>query len=566
MAGLSSLSSALESIDSGNEEKVQDALVKILSECDSNNAVGADLINCGIMPALAALVNAVPACQSKIADLVATLARTETARSPAVHAGLVPLLVDVLRSDDKEKVKQSLRALGNICFDNDEGREALLRADGVVVIGGILEDEAKDETVQEERLELFRPLCGCVLNMMTGYDAVAEACIEADIPNSIVQIIRHHGSTDIGLCRVLIMTLDSILEGAQEPGANALREAGAVTVIVRLLGAVEDSSVKELIIETLASAAQNELWQLALAAQGCVSHLLRQFQLDVDGAVTLTSDVSRKVMDLIVMLLTGDESLRILFSQGNGPILPVVCNWLKSSDEKVLSSGALAIGNMARSDTNCSVLLEKGVLALLLAVLEKYSSKEDNVEVLHGALSAIRNLSMPAASKEHLASKDVPSQIVPLVYHVAQPVQQKSLGALRLMVDGQESVATALGSQAELAARLVDLSSHPDIGVSSEAQRLIASLIKNSRTDTVGSTFLAADVVKSLAALGESQHVIMVHEAIMACNILVVACKDSAPAAMRDGGVQKIATDIANDPEVGVELKSNAQTLVDALR
>lgn len=44
---------------------------------------------------------------------------------------------------------------------------------------------------------------------------------------------------------------------AQEPGADALREAGAVTVIVRLLGAVEDSSVKELVIETLSSAAQN---------------------------------------------------------------------------------------------------------------------------------------------------------------------------------------------------------------------------------------------------------------------------------------------------------------------
>ena len=36
---------------------------------------------------------------------------------------------------------------------------------------------------------------------------------------------------------------------------------------------------------------------------------------------------------------------------------------------------------------------------------------------------------------------------------------------------------------------------------------------------------LAAGVVKSLAALAESQHVIMVHEAIIALNILVLACK-----------------------------------------
>ena len=49
-----------------------------------------------------------------------------------------------------------------------------------------------------------------------------------------------------------------------------------------------------------------ELWQLALAAQGCVTHLLRQFHLDAEGPITL-NEVSTKVMDLIVMLLTGGK-------------------------------------------------------------------------------------------------------------------------------------------------------------------------------------------------------------------------------------------------------------------
>ena len=56
---------------------------------------------------------------------------------------------------------------------------------------------------------------------------------------------------------IVSISLRVLPSSAQEEGADALREAGAVTVIVRLLGAIQDCSVKELIIETISSAAQN---------------------------------------------------------------------------------------------------------------------------------------------------------------------------------------------------------------------------------------------------------------------------------------------------------------------
>lgn len=49
------------------------------------------------------------------------------ARSPAVQAGLVPLLVGLLQQDDRDTVRHALRALGNICFDN--GQSCLLAPD-----------------------------------------------------------------------------------------------------------------------------------------------------------------------------------------------------------------------------------------------------------------------------------------------------------------------------------------------------------------------------------------------------------------------------------------------------
>lgn len=40
-----------------------------------SDEVTADLVSCGILPALAALITTVPSCRCKVADLVATLAR-----------------------------------------------------------------------------------------------------------------------------------------------------------------------------------------------------------------------------------------------------------------------------------------------------------------------------------------------------------------------------------------------------------------------------------------------------------------------------------------------------------
>ena len=46
-------------------------------------------------------------------------------------------------------------------------------------------------------------------------DAVVEEAIRSEVPASLVQVIRHHGAADISLCRVLMMALDSLLEGCE---------------------------------------------------------------------------------------------------------------------------------------------------------------------------------------------------------------------------------------------------------------------------------------------------------------------------------------------------------------
>ena len=44
-----------------------------------------------------------------------------------------------------------------------------------------------------------------------------------------------------------------------------------------------------------------------------------------------------------------DESMKLIYDNGNGNIISEAVKWMRSSSEHLQNSGALAIGNMARS-------------------------------------------------------------------------------------------------------------------------------------------------------------------------------------------------------------------------
>lgn len=74
----------------------------------------------------------------------------------------------------------------------------------------------------------------------------------------------------------------------------------------------------------------------------------------------LVGSVLRKIKDVIhaswlrcyvelLLLLVADESTRVLFDDGNGPVIKACISWLSSGNSHLEISGCLALGNFGRS-------------------------------------------------------------------------------------------------------------------------------------------------------------------------------------------------------------------------
>ena len=55
------------------------------------------------------------------------------------------------------------------------------------------------------------------------------------------------------------------------------------------------------------------------------------------------------MLKCISFCLTADESMKVLFNNGNGSVLKECLSWLSSGDEHLEISGCLALGNFGRS-------------------------------------------------------------------------------------------------------------------------------------------------------------------------------------------------------------------------
>lgn len=67
--------------------------------------------------------------------------------------------------------------------------------------------------------------------------------------------------------------------------------------------------------------------------------------------------------DLVVLILTGDESMHYLYTT---PFLKYIEDWLQSCDTDLLTTGVLALGNFARTDSHCIYMVENNISTKLL--------------------------------------------------------------------------------------------------------------------------------------------------------------------------------------------------------
>ncbi|KAM5140457.1 rap1 GTPase-GDP dissociation stimulator 1-A-like [Mantella aurantiaca] len=495
-----------------DEKQIMQSLNVILLSLDEDIQKSAKLLmDYDVLPALVRILKTSQTCAEKAAQVLAELAKNEETRKPCIETGLVMTLVPLLRSSDQEMMLHAGRAIGRICYENNELQEQL---------------------------------------------------VEMDVISSLVKILADFPEND-ALVRVGLLALSNLadLESAKE----ALSKTMVVEQLVKQLKRAETHERVEIVIEVLQMLAENEPLKIQLvdaSVQETLCDILQRLQ---DSSQTEDMCTMKSSSDLIVSLLLGDESMQKLFDNGSGVVYQNIQFWLTSQHTLLQMTGALAIANFARNDSNCMRMVQLGVVHQLLDLLEQHVENGD-VAVQHAALSALRNLAIPAMNKVKMLEEGVADRIQMLLRSEMPPVQFKLLGTLRMLTDGQADTARILGQDPKLLARLVQWCEVKDhIGVRGEANRLLASLLRHSKSQDVVQAIQKAKGVKHLISMTTSEHAIMQNEALIALAIASAINLEIVEETFKESDLVSILLKVLQDESMGPEVKYNSMGLLCSL-
>uniref|UniRef100_A0A665UPH9 Si:dkey-191g9.5 n=1 Tax=Echeneis naucrates TaxID=173247 RepID=A0A665UPH9_ECHNA len=494
------------------EEELKPHLDTVLTSLlEKRKDAAVEISSSGILPSLAQALQNKSSLNCQVALVVAEMAREAAVREPCIEAGLVKVLVPHLNSRDPEMLLNAGRAIGRICFDN---------------------------SYQQDQL------------------------VQSGVIPRLVSIMREHPEND-PLVNVCLLALCNLAD--MDSARQALAELDVADVLTFQLKRAPDAERRHVILEILGALGESDALKLQFAESG-VPESLSEMIGHLQGGSDPHDLCSIKIAsNLIVSLLLGDESMQKCFGEGSGRIYQDVLSWLQSSNTQLQLSGALAIANFARNDSNCLKMLDLGVVPHILTLLEQHVDEGD-VSVQHAGLSALRNLAIPASNKVRMLEDGVTERIKTLLSSDMPPVQFKLLGTLRMMVDGQEEAALVLGRDAELLTRVMEWCEAKDhAGVRGEASRLLAAFIRHSRSPEVVCAVAKADGVRHLISMATSEHVIMQNEALVALAIASAINLEPMRDVFREMELICLLKKMLEDPVGAVEVKFSALGLICSL-
>ncbi|XP_047515707.1 rap1 GTPase-GDP dissociation stimulator 1-B [Pieris napi] len=480
---------------------------------------------------------------------VSELAKCEQKRETYAQIEIIKPILNILSKDlcmDKfDLVKQSLRALGNLCCDCDTSRNIVLQNDGVLILNTLLGNTIVNIAFDELKILICKALMNFAIGGKEFSNSLEKFTIEHVKKILLSELIKEDMNDD------LISTVLLILSVINDNAPEFLFADDVNLTVLNVLKETTNVDISELALEHLHSQVrEHDSVKTLLAREGGVQlvcsrleQLIQRHEVgDLNADGSQVEVIVKQACYLIILILTGDEAMPILYKDGVGEVYLTMVKWLDSPNHHLLGTALLAIGNFARQDEYCIQMMTDKIFDKLLDIFEVYhilSTKEKDTipidkstlnQIQHAALSAVRNLSVPVVNKR-LASAQ--GKAAPLLLKALPSVEDhhvayKLMAALRMLVDGQESVARLTISDRaalEAIARWGGAGQHA--GAAGEAPRLLAWSVRhvNARAGLIQAKGCLQNIVDMLIA----PHSVMQNEAILALTLLAIEILNEDP-------------------------------------
>ncbi|KAI2466306.1 ARM repeat-containing protein [Annulohypoxylon bovei var. microspora] len=351
-----------------------------------------------------------PELQS-LAEKVAVGSREVLWRIPLGKSGLLDFFISLLKGDDPDPdlIAYALRIIGNSCADQDENRQR-------VIDSGCLPELVKLLS-HDVLLQFAIPV---LYNICVDYEPAQIAAAKANLTKHIIDFLTNpqledKASTYLYKLAALVATQDV------EPDLIVPQAPYVLLSRATLDASNPDSADLDnfLALSTAAlSYLSHQTFQSSfLETADAVKAFLAAFQTAVDGPRVFEVEDAEERAQLNQLQATYTQALADLSANPlfvslcplDGPLAASLLQWLSPSQHVQLQTAAcLALGNLSRSDASSITLVQsKRVHESLLAMLspaDSSSSPTPDLQLLHSALSFLKNLSIAASNKPVLGA------------------------------------------------------------------------------------------------------------------------------------------------------------------
>ncbi|CAH1795499.1 unnamed protein product [Owenia fusiformis] len=533
-----------------------DALIEKLTNDDDKEKVDIrqKLYDAKVLPQLLLLLNEEPKLQETVSHLIAELAKAEYARVPCVEAGFIPPLVGLMSTDNVHLSIQVCRALGNICYDNDEGRTEVEKNGGLKKLLDVLTSHISNTQTDADKLRMIA--CGYLLNLTNCNECMQEKAINLDAVSIMKQYLEQCRNDD-AVCHMALMTVASLFDS--DFGREKISESGISSTVVDLLEPGNEG--EEPVLDLLGTLAEYDKIKVQLTKTTLGEKLMKIIESNIDKDDEDSDALVNAAADLVILILTGDDSMDMWYEDGKALVFTSTMQWLHSNNAHLRVAGALAVGNYARNDSHCIKLVEDSVTIFLLNLLRNHGN-QDGVTLQHAIFSALKNLAIPAVNKIIMLQTGIIDTVTPFSKTDMSPVQFKLLGLLRMLVDGQEAASIKVGTNKGLIEEVSQWCNNEDhAGVKGESMRLLAWLVRHSRSSDVMKVITKYGGLSHLVAMTTSEHVVMQNEALVALIIIASSILAEAKEPLSECNVIETVTKLLSDEKTLTEIKENTLTL-----
>ncbi|KAJ3301884.1 hypothetical protein HDV03_000251 [Kappamyces sp. JEL0829] len=442
-----------------------------------------------------ALLSEDPSVGALVAGFIAEWAKHEPTRSLWRELDCWTLLISLLeKTSDKPTLINCLRALANLCFDDgmlrtlifDGNRDALLGLEGNRAIKTVV------AVTKHPDIDIVFIAWSAILNISMDNELVQSSMVKEGLYSSILARLdaflvqpgvpdtSKEQNTIVAILKVWSNVLEA--DDAQKAlfashGFKAI--AGFVEKVRHLLAApdldqddyewiVEAMDAMSVVLETISeneNAQSHMVHSLVVAAVMDFIDTKSSYTPEKDEDTDPAEDEHETTLESVKLLLAkvvtastmSDSNMKYLITQSG--VIERFLGWTKASgngeklDDEIRMTGALCIGNIARSDETCEKLVRTfHVVQPLLDVVKlegarletaKYGKDETKlvIKVIHAALGALKNLSLAVSVRATLGTFHVIENMVSLFQldHI-QPLHVSIVGIIKNLCAGTAGI------------------------------------------------------------------------------------------------------------------------------